>query len=213
ADGIEVQACTQSPYMDRADIARILGIEPEAVRIIPTAVGGGFGSKLDLSVQPFVALAAWHLKQPARMVYSRVESILSTTKRHPARMRLRAGANCDGKLVALDFSADFNTGAYSSWGPTVAGRVPVHASGPYTVPHYRALTRAVHTNLVPAGAFRGFGVPQAAIAQEQLYDELADRVGIDRLEFRILNALDDHTPTVTGQVLGEGVGIRACLEA
>jgi CO/xanthine dehydrogenase Mo-binding subunit len=128
-------------------------------------------------------------------------------------MRLRAGATRDGKITALDFSADFNTGAYSSWGPTVAGRVPVHASGPYRVPNYRALTRAVHTNLVPAGAFRGFGVPQAAIAQEQLYDDLADKVGMDRLEFRILNALDHHTPTVTGQVLGEGVGIRACLEA
>jgi len=89
----------------------------------------------------------------------------------------------------------------------------VHASGPYYVPHYRALTRAIHTHLVPAGAFRGFGVPQTAIAQEQLYDELADRVGMDRLEFRILNALDDNTPTVTGQVLGEGVGIRACFEA
>ena len=212
-DGIEVQACTQSPYMDRADIAKILGIAPEKVRIIPTAVGGGFGSKLDLSVQPFVALAAWKLDQPVRMVYSRSESIVSTTKRHPARMRLRAGATRDGKLTALDFSADFNTGAYSSWGPTVAGRVPVHASGPYRVPNYRALTRAVHTNLVPAGAFRGFGVPQAAIAQEQLYDDLADKVGMDRLEFRILNALDHHTPTVTGQVLGEGVGIRACLEA
>jgi len=112
-----------------------------------------------------------------------------------------------------DLVADFNTGAYSSWGPTVAARVPVHGSGPYYVPHYRALTRAVHTNLVPAGAFRGFGVPQATIAQEQLYDELADRVGMDRLEFRILNALGNHTPTVTGQVLGEGVGIRACLEA
>ncbi len=212
-DGIEVQACTQSPYMDRSDIAKILGIVPEAVRIIPTAVGGGFGSKLDLSVQPFVALAAWHLNRPVRMVYSRFESILSTTKRHPAHMRLRAGASRDGRLVALDFSAEFNTGAYSSWGPTVAARVPVHASGPYQVPHYRAVTRAVHTHLVPAGAFRGFGVPQTAIAQEQVYDELADRIGIDRLEFRILNALDDNSPTVTGQVLGEGVGIRACLEA
>src|SRR5271168_3617631 len=128
-------------------------------------------------------------------------------------MRLRANAMRDGKLTALDFAADFNTGAYSSWGPTVAGRVPVHASGPYRVPNYRALTRAVHTNLVPAGAFRGFGVPQTAIAQEQLYDDLADRLGLDRLEFRILNALDDDTPTVTGQVLGEGVGIRACFEA
>ena len=212
-DGIEIQACTQSPYMDRDDIAKILGVAPEKVRIIPTAVGGGFGSKLDLSVQPFIALAAWKLGRPVRMVYSRTESILSTTKRHPARMRLRAGATRDGKLTALDFAADFNTGAYSSWGPTVAGRVPVHASGPYRVPNFRALTRAVHTNVVPAGAFRGFGVPQAAIAQEQLYDDLADRVGMDRLEFRILNALDDNSPTVTGQVLGEGVGIRACFEA
>src|SRR5215472_338841 len=212
-DTIEVQACTQAPYMDRHDLAKILGVVPEKVRIIPTAVGGGFGSKLDLSVQPFVALAAWKLNRPVRMVYSRTESIISTTKRHPARMRLRAGATRDGRLTALDFSADFNTGAYSSWGPTVAGRVPVHASGPYIVPNYRALTRAVHTNIVPAGAFRGFGVPQAAIAQEQIYDELADRVGMDRLEFRILNALSNDTPTTTGQVLGEGVGIRACFEA
>jgi len=212
-DTVEIQACTQSPYMDRNDIAAILAIAPELVRIIPTAVGGGFGSKLDLSVQPFLAVAAWHLGKPVRMVYSRTESIVSTTKRHPARMRLRGGCTKEGKLVALDFAADFNTGAYSSWGPTVSARVPVHASGPYYVPHYRALTRAVHTNLVPAGAFRGFGVPQASIAQEQLYDELADRVGMDRLEFRILNALDNHTPTVTGQVLGAGVGIRACLEA
>jgi CO/xanthine dehydrogenase Mo-binding subunit len=212
-DQVEIQACTQSPYMDRSDIAAVLGIAPERVRIIPTAVGGGFGSKLDLSVQPFLAVAAWHLAKPVRMVYSRTESILSTTKRHPARMKLRAGCAKNGKLMALDFAADFNTGAYSSWGPTVSARVPVHASGPYYVPNYRALTRAIHTNLVPAGAFRGFGVPQAAIAQEQLYDELADRVGMDRLEFRILNALHETTPTVTGQVLGAGVGIRACLEA
>jgi aldehyde oxidoreductase len=212
-DQIEVQACTQSPYMDRADVAAILGIPAEQVRIIPTAVGGGFGSKLDLSVQPFVALAAWHLRKPVRMVYSRNESMVSTTKRHPARIQMRGGCSRDGKLVAVDLAADFNTGAYSSWGPTVAARVPVHGSGPYSVPHYRALTRAVHTNLVPAGAFRGFGVPQAAIAQEQLYDELADRVCMDRLEFRIFNALDGQTPTVTGQVLGQGVGIRACLEA
>jgi CO/xanthine dehydrogenase Mo-binding subunit/aerobic-type carbon monoxide dehydrogenase small subunit (CoxS/CutS family) len=212
-DHIEIQACTQSPYMDRNDIAKILGIPPEAVRIIPTAVGGGFGTKLDLSVQPFLALAAWRLRRPVRMVYSRIESIMSTTKRHPALMRCRAGASKDGKLRALDFSAHFNTGAYSSWGPTVAARVPVHASGPYVVPHYRALTRAIHTNTVPAGAFRGFGVPQMAIAQEQLYDDLAIRLGIDPLEFRVLNALENHTPTVTGQILGEGVGIRACFEA
>ena len=180
---------------------------------MPTAVGGGFGSKLDLSLQPFVAVAAFHLERPVRMVYSRTESMMTTTKRHPARIKVRAGANRDGKLMAMDFCGDFNTGAYASFGPTVANRVPVHASGPYFVPHYRALARAIHTHVVPAGAFRGFGVPQTAIAQEQLYDELALRIGMDRLEFRIANALDATQPTVTGQVIGKGVGIRACLEA
>jgi|HubBroStandDraft_6_1064221.scaffolds.fasta_scaffold09080_4 aldehyde oxidoreductase len=212
-DRIEVQACTQAPYNDLKDIAAILGIPESSVRIIPTAVGGGFGSKLDLSLQPFLAVAAWHLRRPVRMVYSRPESIRSTTKRHPSKISCRAGATSDGKLVAMDFTADFNTGAYASWGPTVAARVPIHASGPYRVPHFRAVTRAIHTYLLPAGAFRGFGVPQGTIAQEQLYDALAEKVGMDKLEFRWLNALDDKSPTVTGQVIGGGVGIRACFEA
>jgi aldehyde oxidoreductase len=211
-DTIEVQACTQSPYMDRADLAAILALSPDRVRIIPTAVGGGFGSKLDLSVQPFTAIAAWHLNQPVKITYSRVESIMSTTKRHPSRIHVRAGATKEGKLIAMDMRADFNTGTYASWGPTVAARVPVHGSGPYFVPNYRALTRAIHTHLVPSGAFRGFGVPQGTIAQEQLYDDLAAKLGLDRLEFRILNALTDNSPTVTGQILGEGVGIRECFE-
>ena len=212
-DRIEIQACTQAPYMNREDVAKILGIPEASVRIIPTAVGGGFGSKLDMSVQPFVAVAAWVTGKPVRMVYSRPESLQSSTKRHPSQIHARIGADADGRLQAIDFTADFNTGAYSSWGPTVANRVPVHASGPYYVPHYRARTRAIHTHLVPAGAFRGFGVPQATLAQEQLFDELADKLDIDRLEFRVRNALMPDQPTVTGQVLGEGVGIRACLEA
>jgi len=212
-DRIEVQACTQAPYTDLKDIAAILGIPESSVRIIPTAVGGGFGSKLDLSLQPFLVVAAWHLRRPVRMTYSRPESIRSTTKRHPSKIYCRAGATREGKLVGMDFSADFNTGAYASWGPTVAARVPIHASGPYVVPHFRAITRAIHTHLVPAGAFRGFGVPQGTIAQEQLYDDLAEKVGMDKLEFRILNALGNDSPTVTGQVMGSGVGIRACFEA
>ncbi len=113
----------------------------------------------------------------------------------------------------MEFDGAFNTGAYASWGPTVANRVPVHASGPYVVPNYRAESRAVLTNCVPAGAFRGFGVPQTVIAQEQMLDMLAIKLGLDPLDFRIANALTDTTPTVTGQVMGDGVGIRACFEA
>ncbi len=122
------------------------------------------------------------------------------------------GVDERGDLTAIDFVGEFNTGAYASWGPTVTNRVPVHAGGPYRYPAYRARTRAVFTNCVPSGAFRGFGVPQAAIAQESVFDELADCVGIDRLEFRIRNALRAGDPTSTGQVFESGVGFRECLE-
>jgi aldehyde oxidoreductase len=212
-DRLEVWACTQAPHMDRDDLAAIMGLPAEAVRVLPSAVGGGFGSKLDLSLQPYVALAAWVTGAPCGIVFTRAESMMATTKRHPSRITARVGADADGRLVGMTFEGAFNTGAYASWGPTVANRVPVHASGPYLMPHYDARSVAVHSHCAPAGAFRGFGVPQAAVAQEALFDELADTLGIDRLEFRIANALEAGEPTVTGQVFAQGVGIRACLEA
>lgn len=212
-DTLEVTASTQSPYLDRDETAAIMNLPPEAVRIIPSACGGGFGSKLDLSVQPYIALAAWLTGKPCAMVYSRPESIAATTKRHPAHITAEVGADAEGHLTAMVFHGDFNTGAYSSWGPTVANRVPVHASGPYVIPHYRATAAAVLTNSVPAGAFRGFGVPQSALAQEQLFDMLAAKLGQDPLEFRIRNALTSDKPTVTSQMMGDGVGFKECLEA
>ena len=112
----------------------------------------------------------------------------------------------------MRFHGDFNTGAYASWGPTVATRVPVHASGPYKTPAYLATSRAVHTNGPTAGAFRGFGVPQAAIVQEMLYDDLAEACGQDRLTFRRLNAIQDGDKTPCGQTLNS-VGLIDCLDA
>lgn len=211
-DTLVIQACTQAPMMDRDDTAQVLGLKPEQVRIIPSAVGGGFGSKLDLSLQPLIGLVALKTGRPARMTYSRRESMASTTKRHPAKMWARAGVDADGRLLAMEFDGDFNTGAYASWGPTVAVRVPVHASGPYRIPNYHAEARAVHTNGPPSGAFRGFGVPQAAILQETLFDDLALMAGIDRLEFRRRNALRDGDRSVCGQEL-RGVGTGPCLDA
>jgi CO/xanthine dehydrogenase Mo-binding subunit/aerobic-type carbon monoxide dehydrogenase small subunit (CoxS/CutS family) len=212
-DRIEIFACTQTPYMDRDELALVLGVRPEQVRVIPSAVGGGFGGKLDLSLQPLIAMAAWHLGRPVRCVYTRPESMASTTKRHPARIRARLAADADGRLAAVDFHGDFNTGAYASWGPTVANRVPVHASGPYRVKAVRATTRAIHTNEPPAGAFRGFGVPQMAAATETLMEELAERLGQDPLEFRYANALRAGDAMGSGQVLEHSVGLRACLDA
>ncbi|MCR9136877.1 MAG: molybdopterin-dependent oxidoreductase [Alphaproteobacteria bacterium] len=211
-DMLVIQACTQAPVMDRDDIAVMMNLDADKVRIMPAAAGGGFGSKLDLSLQPLIALVALKTGKPCRMVYSRGESMASTTKRHPGAMTARIGSDADGRITGMTFHGDFNTGPYASWGPTVATRVPVHASGPYRTPHYRATTRAIHTNGPVAGAFRGFGVPQAAILQETLYDELANAGGMDRLEFRKRNALHDGERTVCGQTL-HGVGIAECLEA
>lgn len=213
ADRLELQCCTQAPYMNREAIARILGLPEDDVRVVPTATGGGFGSKLDLSAQPFVALAAWKLGRPVRLAYTRTESLMSTTKRHPSEIHMEIGADETGQIVAARFDGVFNTGAYASWGPTVANRVPIHASGPYLTPNYEAKSAGIHTNTAPSGAFRGFGVPQSAVAQEQLYDIMADKLGIDRLEFRRKNCLVNGDPTVTGQVFEIGMGMDACLEA
>ncbi len=211
-DVLNLRACTQAPMLDRDAVADVLGLPAERVRIRPAATGGGFGGKLDLSVQPLIGLVTLMTGRPSTMVFSRQESMCASTKRHPAAMVARIGADKDGQLVGMTFEGDFDTGAYSSWGPTVAVRVPVHASGPYGMPNYLATARAVHTNGPVSGAFRGFGVPQAAIVQETLFDELADAVGMDRLAFRRKNALRDGAPTVCGQRL-EGVGIDACFAA
>jgi CO/xanthine dehydrogenase Mo-binding subunit/aerobic-type carbon monoxide dehydrogenase small subunit (CoxS/CutS family) len=210
---VEVHACTQAPVMDLDSLTIILGIDRSMIRIIPTAVGGGFGSKLDISVQPYLALGAMKTGKPVRLCYSRTESMQSSTKRHPSDIQLKIGATTDGKITGFNFYGEFDTGAYASWGPTVANRVPVHASGPYEIPDYRAESKGIHTNNPPAGAFRGFGVPQSAIAQECLFDELAQKLGIDPLEFRIINVLKNNVPTVCGQVFSQGVGITACLNA
>ena len=210
---LELFVSTQTPYMDRDEVAQVLGIGPDQVRIIPSAVGGGFGGKLDCSVQPLLAVAAWILEKPIRCTFTRPESLASSTKRHPAKMKASASCDKDGTLTSLSFEGDFNTGAYASWGPTVADRVPIHCSGPYFVPNILAKTRALLTNGPPSGAFRGFGVPQSAIAHEALMDSLAEQTGIDPLEFRLKNALRKGQKTGSGQLLENSVGQAECLEA
>ncbi|MPV57368.1 aldehyde oxidase [Burkholderia sp. HI2761] len=212
-DTIEIHSSTQAPHPHRGDLARILAVPPEQVRVVATAVGGGFGGKLDMTVQPLLAIAAWHLDRPVAMVFSREESMATSTKRHPGRMTSSMAADADGRLCAVTFDGDFNTGAYASWGTAVANRVPVHAGGPYVIPHYTAHSRAIHTHVTPAGAFRGFGVPQTTMSQEQLVDELALKTGIDPLEFRAMNALRPGDLLPTGQILDDSVGLVACLDA
>ncbi len=211
-DRIEITVSTQTPYMDRDETAQIMGIAPVDVRIIPTACGGGFGGKLDLSVQPLLAVAAWLLDRPVRCTWNRIESMAATSKRHPSRIAARYGCDRDGNLQAFDFDGRFNTGAYVSWGLTVKDRVPIHATGPYFVPHVRAKSHAYFAHETPAGAFRGFGVPQAAIAHDACMDMMAEKCGLDPLDFRLRNAIRKGQKTATGQAL-RSAGLDQCLEA
>ncbi len=212
-DRLEIHVTTQTPYMDRDEMAVVMKLKPEQIRIVPTACGGGFGGKLDMSVQPLIGLAAWLLDRPVACVYQRPESMASTTKRHPANIKVRFGADAQGKLQFAESDAVFNTGAYASWGPTVANRVPVHATGPYFVPNARTTGKAIFTHNPPAGAFRGFGVPQAAIAHEAMMDDLADKLNLDRWEIRRRNAIKAGDTTLCGQLLKASCGLPACLDA
>ncbi|HVR55543.1 MAG TPA: molybdopterin cofactor-binding domain-containing protein [Pseudolabrys sp.] len=212
-DRIEIVACTQSPYLDRDLVAGIMGIPPQNVRIVPTACGGGFGGKLDLSVQPALAIAAWHLGKPVRCTYGRIESMASSTKRHPGSLKARLSVAEDGRFLAYKLDSAFNTGAYSSWGPTIAGRVPNHGAGPYRWQSADLVAEMYYTNDTPAGAFRGFGVPQAALMLEGLIDEAAIQLGMDPLEIRRMNSLRAGDRTVTSQLLSHSVGQLACFDA
>ncbi len=211
-DRLIIKACTQNPHYDRGDTARFLGLDPDRVRMIQAETGGGFGGKLDVSVQPYLGLAALLLKRPVRMVYTREESFIGTGKRHPFLMKCVTGADSDGRLVAMKMDLSADTGAFASYALAVASRAAVHATGPYYVANVEIDCRLAYTNNPWAGAMRGFGVPQAAMAHEGQIDGIADKLGMDRLEIRLLNALRPGQETATGQVLTQSVGIVECLE-
>jgi CO/xanthine dehydrogenase Mo-binding subunit len=212
-DGVLVVVCsTQNPHYDRDDLCRLLALGPDHVRVIQAPTGGGFGGKLDLSVQPYVALATWLTGRPSRLVYSREESFLASGKRHPFTMRYRSAADERGRLLAVEADLVADTGAYASYGLAVVMRSAVHAVGPYRVPNARVRSRGVYTNRPFSGAMRGFGTPQVAFGHESQMDLLAEALGLDPLQVRLVNALRPGDTTVTGQTLGESVGLVECLE-
>ena len=208
-----IYASTQNPHYDHKEVCGLLGLEDHQVRIVQAATGGGFGSKLDLNMQGFIGLALLHLKRPVTMVYSREESFLATSKRHPLEMTLKTGAARNGKLLALQALITGDTGSYGSYGIAVASRAAVHATGPYEVENVAVESSCVYTNNPYCGAMRGFGTPQMAIAHESHMDLLAQKLGMDPLELRLLNAFKPGSETATGQKLTASVGIGDCLEA
>ena len=208
-----ILASTQNPHYDRDDVATLLGVEKEKVRVIQAVTGGGFGSKLDLNTQGFIGLALYHLRRSVRYVFPREEAFLATAKRHPLKMTLKTGVDKAGRLMAMKVRILCDTGAYGSYGLAVASRAPVHATGPYEVEHFEADCLCVYTNNPFGGAMRGFGVPQVAFAHESQMDLLAEALGMDPLEIRRINRLKIGSRTGTGQELKASVGIGDCLDA
>ncbi len=212
-EGIQVFSQGQGAYEDRRQIALILGIPERRVHVIQVQTGGAFGGKEDLSVQGHAALFSYLLRKPVRVALTREESLIMHPKRHPMRLDYTVACDKNGRLTGLIAEIEGDTGAYASVGMKVLERAAGHAAGAYSVPNVLVHSRAVHTNNVPCGAMRGFGVPQATFAMESCIDDLCRQGNFDRWQFRYENALAEGKETVTGQVLKGGVGLRQTLLA
>ncbi|OGP89699.1 MAG: hypothetical protein A2156_00630 [Deltaproteobacteria bacterium RBG_16_48_10] len=209
---VVVAAGTQMPHFAQSDIAYCLGLEKSRVRVIQTKTGGGFGGKHDIAIHCLLALAAWKLRRPVKIRYSRKESMATTCKRHPFWMDLKVGVKKDGRLCAIQANYIANTGAYTGSGPGVFTRALLHAPGPYYFPHLAISVTGVFTNNPTSGGMRGFGVPQVAFAMESHMDQLAKELGIDPWELRYKNAYTSEHILPTGHRLPGNVEIRRCLE-
>jgi len=211
--GIHLYSQGQGIYVDQTQICSLLHLDEDKVRVTQVPCGGGFGGREDMTVQGHASLFAWILKKPVKVHLSREESITMHPKRHPVKMDIALACDAKGMLTGLRLRAIGDSGAYASVGAKVMERVAGHASGGYHVPNADIESLTVYTNNIPSGAMRGFGANQVAFAVESCVDELCEKGAFDRWQFRFDNALDNGKMTSTGQVLGEGVGIKACLLA
>jgi CO/xanthine dehydrogenase Mo-binding subunit len=202
---------TQTPFNVRHDLADLFRLPEEAVRVVVPPMGGSFGAKTFLRLEPVVAALALKAGRPVRAVLTRAEEFV-TLNRHPVRFRIRLGAKRDGTLVAKRVEAFWDTGAYADAGPSVCTKGGYAAVGPYRIPHVAVDSYCVYTNRPPAGAFRGYAATQAAWASERVMDMLAERLGIDPLELRLRNLLREGDAFATGEVMHD-VHLEECLRS
>lgn len=212
--GVRIVGSLQCPYYIQPAVAAVLGVAADRVVVEQWATGGAFGGKEDYPsvIAAHAALLARLAGRPVVCDHDRQLDIEVTTKRHASWTRLRAGVRRDGTFVALEAEFVIDGGAYVTLSPVVLSRGAIHLSGPYAWPHVSIRARAVRTHEPPAGAFRGFGAPQAIFAIEAHLDEVAARLHLDPLELRRRNLLQLGSTTATGQVLRESVGVEACLD-
>lgn len=186
---LTVEAGGQWTHTDAEQVSHALGLSPEEVRVIYPAIGGAFGGREDMSVQIILALAAWKLKRPVRIIWSRRESIIGHGKRHAMVLKAKWGATKEGKVVAAAMEIIADAGAYMYTTNKVLGNSTITSTGPYAIPNVKTDVIGVYTNNLPGAAFRGFGAPQALFMAESQMNKLAEKLGIDSIEIRRLNAL------------------------
>lgn len=208
---ITVWSNTQTPHFNRKALARALGISLHQVRVIGGPVGGGFGGKNYLKAEPIcVALALKTRGRPVKLAYTREEEFGAAPVRHPTRIRCKTGMRRDGTWLAQEMEVLFDTGAYADIGPRVCRNAGFSATGPYRIPHVRIDAYCVYTNKPVGGAFRGFGMPQVTWAVESHIDTMAEELGIDPVELRLRNGVEEGSISATGQVL-HSVGLKETI--
>jgi xanthine dehydrogenase D subunit len=210
--GVDLYVATQWLHVDQRQICQALGLPPEQVRLTLAGVGGAFGGREDLSMHVHACLLALHTGKPVKMVYNREESFFGHVHRHPATMHYEFGAEPDGRLVYGRAETVFDGGAYASSTAAVVGNGGTMALGPYRFPRVHVDCYGVYTNNPPCGAMRGFGCVQTAYAYEALMDDLADRVGIDRVAIRRLNGMREGDENITGQIIDSAAPVAELIE-
>lgn len=198
-DGVLTLRVSTQVIEHAREVARILGLPLTKVRVIGSYMGGGFGGKEDMTIEPYLALLAWRTRRPVKMVWSRQESLLARPKRHPFTMRYRTGATRDGEIVAQQVEITGDAGAYPLLSPRVLFAAAVTAAGPYRVPNADISSRAVFTNNVPTSAMRGFGAMQVTFAYESQMDRVAEATGLSPQEVRRINYLRQGDTLPTGE--------------
>lgn len=210
SDRLEVESSTQSPSFVRLELARLLGWRENQVRVMTSYLGGGFGAKLYLKLEALAMAAALTARRPVRVAISMDEQFF-TISRHATTTRLRTGVDATGRLLARSVDVYWNGGAYADIGPRVTQKSGFIAAGPYRIGAVQVDSRAVYTNRTPAGAMRGFGVPQMVFAHESHTDEIAAALGMDPIELRRRDLLTENDEHATGTVL-ESAATREVLD-
>ncbi len=210
---ITIASGGQWTHADRASVAHALGLPDEKIRIIYPAIGGAFGGREDLSVQIVLALATMKLQKPVKIIWSRRESMIGHGKRHPVTLKAKWGATKDGKLIAIENEIIGDGGAYMYTTNKVLGNSAITSTGPYFVPNVKTDVYGVYTNNIPSAAFRGFGAPQALFMAETQMNKLAEKLGIDPVEFRLMNALKAGDAMGVGTPAPNPIRITECIEA